>query len=897
MKPTQLSTLSLALAACLSTGIAHAESSEKLSKKLNYPHTPIHQEELDPFLYGEFGMSANTAATKNAVYTSNPHAPDDGIDHYASGIQVDKYRWLEDYDNIDARIAKETSEDRERNFIGTRQEDDRPLAQETTQHLQTVPPQTSSRVNDWVNAQNAVAEDYIYQSPIYEQLKKNTDALKNVEHTISRIYRKDFGEIHTYRHADGFRRIELISLDGRRNEIVNEANISVDGKKAPDGKATIRGSTKVSKDGTYTAFFVRQGSADSDPWYLHIVNTKTGELATPIIGRINRTNPAMNWLDDDTIYYTAIEQNRALIFYRDIGKEKFNDPIAVPLSHVDGASINSVSFDGDDKRYIIMNTWDSADSVYIKDRKTNETYRLHDKKFFDKVFKYNSSFNNNILAKFVHFDPDTRDVWIISGENNRKGEIIKTNLDNLKKREVVLTTPDEFDLMRDAYYHEEGDGYFLVSYLQHGVSRLLLVDMKTGKTKDLTPAQGAGYISELTGNVVGQEVDEEDQEAQKHDPEASENYVKFRFSNPTFPATDYKYSIAKDKFLDIRRFDLTPFDETQFETKLVFYTANDGTKIPMNISYKKGITLDGKNPTLLYGYGGYGVIYDQAFGFPANPIWLENGGVWAHAFIRGGGEYGDDWQNAAKHDKRLVGYDDFASAADYLNNEGYANPDYLGIIGGSNGGLLVGAAMVRHPEKYRVAFPQVAVFDQFRHEKAGITQYWMEEYGTPEEGRRMYDVLMSYSPYQKLTAGTCYPSTLIQTSKRDDRVVPSHSYRFAAKLQEMQGCDRPALLHAAEDQGHSPNTYAERIEDELMTVTFAFNEMGITSVPNLEARPTADELKTDKWRAEDAQKEQDYLKHRQNTKQSYKKNRSMLGGFLSLINKPMTIDKPNLEKV
>lgn len=866
MKSTQLSALSLALAACLSSGIAYADDSQDQSKKLNYPHTPIHQENLDPFLYGEFGMSSNTAGTKNAVHSSNPHAPDDGIDHYAQGTQVDKYRWLEDYDNIDASIAKETTEDRDRNFIGTLKEDDKPLAQETTKHLQTVPPKTSSKVNDWVEAQNAVTADYIYQLPIYEQLKKNTESLRNVEAPINRIYRKDLGEIYIYRHADGFRRIDLIAPDGKRTEIVNEANVSADGKKAPDGKAVIR-EVKVSKDGTYISFFVRQGSSDSDPWFLHIVNTKTGKLATPIISRINRTNPAMIWLDDDTIYYTAIDLYRAYVFYRDIGNENFNDPIAVPLSHVDGASINSIDFEGEDNRYIIMETWSGADSVYIKDRKTNQTYRLHDKKFFDKVFRYDSSFNNNILAKLVHFDPETRDVWIISGENKRKGEIIKTNLDNLNKREVVITTPDEYDLMREAYYHEEGDGYFLVSYLQHGVNRLLLINVKTAEARDLTPEQGAGYISNLSGNVVGKDDKEgEDDEAKKHDPEASENYVKFRFSNPTFPSTDYKYSISKNEFLDIRRYDLTPFDDTQFETKLVFYPANDGTKIPMNISYKKGIKLDGKNPTLLYGYGGYGVIYDQAFGFPANPMWLENGGVWAHAFIRGGGEYGEAWQKAAQYDKRLVGYDDFASAADYLNSAGYADPDHLGIIGGSNGGLLVGAAMVRHPEKYRVALPQVGVLDQFRHEKAGITQYWTKEYGTPEEGRRIHDILMSYSPYQNLNPGTCYPSTLIQTSKRDDRVVPSHSYRFAAKLQEVQSCDRPALLNAAEDQGHSPNTYAERLEDQLMAITFAFHEMGVTSVPNLEARPSTDEFKTAKWRAEDAQKKQEYLKNRQEIK-------------------------------
>lgn len=178
MKPTQLSTLFLALAACLSAGMAHAEDDKNQAKKLNYPHTPIHQEQLDPFLYGEFGISANTASTRNAVHSSNPHAPDDGIDHYAAATHVDKYRWLEDYDNIDARIAKESSKDRERNLIGTIQEDDKPLTQAVVEYLQTVPTPTSSRVNDWVNAQNAVTESYIQQLPVYEQLKKNVDALK-----------------------------------------------------------------------------------------------------------------------------------------------------------------------------------------------------------------------------------------------------------------------------------------------------------------------------------------------------------------------------------------------------------------------------------------------------------------------------------------------------------------------------------------------------------------------------------------------------------------------------------------------------------------------------------------------------------------------------------------------
>ncbi|STY90606.1 prolyl oligopeptidase family serine peptidase [Moraxella bovis] len=862
MMRLKLTTLALAVMSCVYMTTVQADDDTDSSNKLNYPKTRVHQDSYDPFLHGEFGISANTAGTRNAQYIDNQHAPDDGIDHYSGGTHVDKYRWLEKYDNIDAYVAKETDADRERNFIGTRFEDDRPLAAETTRYLQTVQPRVSSEVNEWVNEQNAVTEAYIQSSTVYDQLKRNYDALKDVEHTMSRFYRDKIGEIRYYRHVDGFSRIERIDPDGTRTELVNQATISPDGKMTPDGNAAVRG-VKVSKDGSYVSFFVRQGFSDVDPRFLHVIDTRTGELATPIIKGLRRDILASTWLDDDTLFYVGSVPQLA-VYRRDIGKERFIDPIETNSNQVGGGAITSIYFDGDDDRYLVMDgMYQGTTTAYIKDRKTGDVYRLHDNKFFDKAVRYNPAFNNNILAQLIHFDPETRDVWFISGENDRRGELIKSNLDNLKKREVVVNIPQDLDLMRDAYYHEEGNGYFLVTYLKDGVSRLKLVDATTGVfLKDLTPPQGAGFISELTGNLVNKEQTDSNHEVDENDAESNENYVQFRFENPTFPPTDYKYSIAKDEFLDIRRFDLAPFDETQYESKVVFYTSYDGTQVPMNISYKKGIPLDGKNPTLLYGYGGYGVIYDQTFGFPANTAWLENGGVWAHAFIRGGGEYGQEWQDAAKHTKRLTGYDDFAAAADYLNQAGYANPDHLGIIGGSNGGLLVGAAMVRHPEKYRVAFPQVAVLDQLRQADMGITQYWMEEYGVPSEGRRVYDVLMSYSPYHNLNAGTCYPSTLVQTSKRDDRVVPSHSYKFVARFQEIESCGRPALLHAAENQGHSPNTYNERKEDELMTIAFAFQEMGVTDIPNLEVRPTADEMKTDKWRAEDEVKRQKRLKER-----------------------------------
>lgn len=822
-----------------------------------YPHTRTHQEQLDPFLGGEFGIPPSVAGMNNAI--SDTKRYDDGIDRYAGGVVVDKYRWLEAYDPINPNYAKETDADRERNLIGTRFESPRPLVEETQAALRQVnknaPP---SEVGQWVDAQNALSESYIKNTPIYQQLSRNVDSLLDVETTLKTVNKKQVGEFRFYRHSDGFRRIERIDLNGNKTELVNERNLST------TGKSQMRGMS-VSKEGSYVSFFVRTGSADSDSYSLHVIDSKTGQLVTPILNKIPRNDQTVKWIDDKSFYYNAYDSSwMAQVYRRTIGKERFVDELVVPTSHVEDGNIQSIDLEGDDDRYIVMTVWRGADTVYIKDLHHNRMYRLHDQKYYDRTFANADAFNNEILAQLVHFDAETGDVWIISGENNPKGEIIKTNLANLKKRTVVVPAPADYDITREAYYHEEGTGYFVVSYLKDGVSRVVVVDATTGlPIKDITPPEGAGFASDLSGHVVGKDDDEEDDPPIGED--YKENFVSFRYTNPTLPETDYRYSIAKGEFIDVRRHDFTPFDAGAYETKLVFYTSYDGTKIPMNISYKKGITLDGKNPTMLYGYGGYGVIYDQAFGFPADTIWLENGGVWAHAFIRGGGEYGSQWQKAAAHKNRLVGYDDFAAAADYLAQAGYADPDHLGIIGGSNGGLLVGAAMTRHPEKYRVAIPEVGVFDMLRHEKAGITSYWTEEYGTPEEGRAMFDYLMSYSPQHNVRSGVCYPSTLVKTSKRDDRVVPSHSYKYAAALQEHQSCARPVLLHAAEDQGHSPNTRQERKEGDLLVAAFAFNELGTTNVPIITYRPTEDELKTPKQRAEEAEEEARKLQKRQTT--------------------------------
>lgn len=864
MKLHKLSALSVALVSCTyltacSTPQAlhntHANAELPNTSTFKYPATRTHEGSEDRFLSGEFGLSENTAASSNRFHTPETHRPDDGVDKHHNGVYVDKYRWLEDYDPINPNLGKETNEDRERNVIGTLHEDDRPLAAEKTKFLQTVPPKTSSEVNTWVDEQNKFSENYIHNVPIYENLKKNSDSLKYAYHEYSKTERKGVGEFRYYRDSEGYKRVELTREDGTVVDLVNEKDLAIP-EKGIVGAAM--GGFKISKEGSYISFWWRTGRADADTVFIRVIDTKTGQIATPdITATAANATPSHAWVDDETLMYGAVGLSspwRPDIYTRKIGKEGFLDKVELTLSEVDSASPNEFSLYGDDKRYIVVKAWEATDLVYIKDRQTGKTYRIYDRKFWGKNARH-KSFNNTIASILVHFDPKTRDVYFISGENDARGELIKSNLDNLKKREVVVPAHPEFDLMRDGVVHAEGDGYYAISWLHNGVARVMLIDSKGQVIKEITPPEGAGFASEFSSHIVGEEKSEDGKEKddENDNAEANENYIKFRYSNPTLPETDYKYSISKDTYLDVRRYDLTPFDHTQYETKTVKYKSYDGTEVGMNISYKKGIKLDGNNPTILYGYGGYGVIYDQGFGFPIMTEWLENGGVWAHAFIRGGGEHGDKWQQAAQHINRPIGYDDFAAAADYLNEKGYARPDKMGIIGASNGGKLVGAEMVRHPGKYAVALPGVGVLDVYRHEKMGVTQYWMGESGTPEESKTVAEAIRTYSPQHNLHKGVCYPATLVWASKRDDRVVPSHSYKFAAGLQEVQSCNRPVLLWNGEDAGHSPSTYHERNNLNLNIMAFAFNEMGVKSTEIIK-RPTADEMKTPKWRAEEAAK-------------------------------------------
>jgi len=300
----------------------------------------------------------------------------------------------------------------------------------------------------------------------------------------------------------------------------------------------------------------------------------------------------------------------------------------------------------------------------------------------------------------------------------------------------------------------------------------------------------------------------------------------YTFTSLTNPATVYRYDIGSGESILFRQPELK-FDPADYQASQVFYESKDGTKVPMFIVHKKGLELNGKNPTLLYGYGGFNISLTPRFR-SSTIVWLENGGIWAQPNLRGGGEYGETWHEAGTLLKKQNVFDDFIAAGEYLIANNYTSSDHLAIFGGSNGGLLVGACLTQRPELFKVAFPAVGVLDMLRYQNFTIGWAWATDYGTWEDSEDMFKYLYGYSPLHNLRDGVAYPSTMVTTADHDDRVVPAHSFKFAATLQEKHGGENPVLIRIETKAGHGAGKpTSKRIDEAADRFAFAWYNMGI----------------------------------------------------------------------
>jgi prolyl oligopeptidase len=357
----------------------------------------------------------------------------------------------------------------------------------------------------------------------------------------------------------------------------------------------------------------------------------------------------------------------------------------------------------------------------------------------------------------------------------------------------------------------KGGGHFFAEYMVDAISRVFQYDYDGILVREVK-LPGVGSASGFGGK--------------KEDKE-----FYFSFTNYNTPGSIYKYNVGSGDY-DLYWKPEIDFNPEDYESNQVFYTSRDGTEIHMIITHKKGLKMNGKNPTILYGYGGFNISLTPSFSI-VNAVWMEQGGIYAVPNLRGGGEYGKKWHEAGIKTKKQNVFDDFIAAAEYLIDKGYTSSHYLAIRGGSNGGLLVGATMTQRPDLIQVALPAVGVLDMLRYHTFTSGAGWAYDYGTAEESEEMFRYLIGYSPVHNLKEGVEYPATLVTTGDHDDRVVPAHSFKFAAELQEKQAGGQPALIRIETKAGHGAGTpVSKTIEQYADIFGFTFYNMGYAKLPN-----------------------------------------------------------------
>ena len=412
---------------------------------------------------------------------------------------------------------------------------------------------------------------------------------------------------------------------------------------------------------------------------------------------------------------------------------------------------------------------------------------------------------------------DEADTYVLDNEGSRLFLVTNRNAPNKKIVSVDASNPgvdNWVDFVRETEHvltAGSGGGYFFTKYMVDAISKVYQYDMDGNKVRDIE-LPGVGTASGFGG-------------------EKDEKEFYFSFTNYNTPGSTYKYNVETGDYEQYWKpeIDFNPEDYTSTQ---VFYTSKDGTKVPMIITHKKGLELNGKNPTILYGYGGFNISLQPSFSI-ANAVWMEQGGVYAVPNLRGGGEYGKKWHDAGTKMQKQNVFDDFIAAAEYLIENNYTSSDYLAIRGGSNGGLLVGATMTQRPDLMKVALPAVGVLDMLRYHTFTAGAGWAYDYGTSEDSPEMFEYLKGYSPVHNVKEGVEYPATLVTTGDHDDRVVPAHSFKFAAQLQAKQAGANPTLIRIETDAGHGAGTpVSKTIEQYSDIFGFTLFNMGFEELPN-----------------------------------------------------------------
>ncbi len=652
----------------------------------------------------------------------------------------------------------------------------------------------------WVEEQNKVTFGYLEKIPFRPQLRERMEQLYNYP-KYSAPSRK--GKYYFFSKNDGLQNQSVIyiqeGLNGKPEEFFDPNKLSTDG--------TVRlGASAVSNDAKYWAYGLSSGGSDWQEIYVMDVATKktlTDKIkwfkVSGIAWQGNGFYYSRYPAPSDTNKKLSAKNENHQVFYHKIGDPQEKDELVFedkqnPLRfHIVGTT--------DDERFSILSVSDrgkgkDGNALYVRDHKKG-----------DKQFKpIVTSFDDDVAV----IDNIEGDLLIVTNKNAPNRKVVLVNPDAPDEKNWKTILPEKPEPL--ANVTTAGEKIF-ATYMKDVAHRVYVYDLN-GKFENEIDLPTLGTV----GGFGGERDDKE---------------VFYTFTSFTFPPTIYRYDIASKKSTLFRAPEVK-FNSSDFETKQAFYTSKDGTKIPMFIVHKKGIKQDGANPTLLYGYGGFNISLNPSFN-SLQIAWLEQGGVYAVANLRGGGEYGEKWHEQGMKLKKQNVFDDFIAAAEYLIKEKYTSSEKLAIQGGSNGGLLVGAVMNQRPELFKVAIPQVGVMDMLRFHKFTIGWNWIADYGSSENADE-FKALYAYSPLHNIKSGVNYPATLITTADHDDRVVPAHSFKYAATLQEKYKGANPTLIRIDTKSGHGASNTKKAIETSADIYSFIFYNMGVTPKFELKAQ-------------------------------------------------------------
>ena len=647
---------------------------------------------------------------------------------------------------------------------------------------------TTRETAGWVASQNEVTFGYLKNISFRDAIRKRLDDLQNYERLTAP---RRQGEYYYYTRNSG---LQNQNVHYRRKGLDGPEEVFIDPNAlSSDGTIGVSGLT-FSRDGSLLAYQVSEGGSD---WRKVVIiraqdKTQVGDTLRWM------KFPGVAWRGNDGFYYNRFEipkgsilsseNKQERLFYHKLGTPQRDD-----LLVFDGGKSPKRFIGGgltEDERFLII--------YAANDGSGNELYVQDLSKPGSKLVQVVGNLENS--HSVIENDGDRLIIQTNLGAPNYR--IVVTDISNpgpSNWKDLIPESTMAIDFVSTA------NKRLFVGYLKDASTLVRQFDYQ-GKTERDVELPGIGSAGGFSGRV-------------------DESQVYYSYTSFTTPTSIFRYDISLGTSTLYAQPNVK-FDPSAFETSQVFFTSKDGTKVPMFVVHKKGLAKNGKNPTLLYGYGGFNISETPAFS-TSRIVWLENGGVFALPNIRGGGEYGEKWHDGGRQLNKQNVFDDFIAAGEYLIQEGYTSSAYLAISGGSNGGLLVGAVMTQRPDLAKVALPAVGVMDMLRYHKFTVGAGWAYDYGTSEDSKEMFEYLLKYSPLHALKPGTAYPATLITTADHDDRVVPAHSFKFAATLQEHHKGTNPVLIRIDTKSGHSSSNLSKALDAAADQYAFTWYNMGI----------------------------------------------------------------------